>query len=366
MFKDKLRKGLICLLAIGVLASTGWAMGKKPAQEQAMVEKLQAMAQPEAKKNPGVAEANNEPAKAEAIEQTGTQTAEAQVIEPKLVMEYKLPEGEEIVDVIFGEATMTVKEARALGIKGLEKRQETELVKVRYPKVVYTTKIVKFLDKSGKILKTISLEKESWIEKRINRNIYKNIEKDMIAKKNAEIIGLIIREIGSGELFYEEADRFILLDLTGDPLWEKQFDGRAIFRELCSISENGEIIVIHTEDTTGSEDYPDQILYVYDKNGKEILTSPPLIKTKGGHGEYRYGCARIRILSPNGRYLAVHTYDYLRKYYNILFYDLKKKTFWDAEEDYIIDGISNDGIAKVEKSGDKLIIRIDLKKYLGE
>ncbi|MBU2462251.1 hypothetical protein KKH65_05200, partial [bacterium] len=80
----------------------------------------------------------------------GTVTEQAlgtQTIEPKLIMEYKFDEP--VVDVIFDEATMTVKEARALGMKGLEKRKATEKVKVQYPKVVVVGKRVKYIKSEG-------------------------------------------------------------------------------------------------------------------------------------------------------------------------------------------------------------------------
>jgi WD40 repeat protein len=113
MFKKKEIKGLVCLLAI-MLASKGWAVAKEATK--------------------------------------GTET-----IEPKLIMEYKFDEP--VVDIIFGETEMTVKEARKLGMKGLEKRKATERVKVQYPKVLVTEKVVKFLDEKGKVINEMPLEK---------------------------------------------------------------------------------------------------------------------------------------------------------------------------------------------------------------
>ena len=44
---------------------------------------------------------------------------------------------EPVVEVIYDVTEMDVKEAKARGVKGLEKRKDTEKVKVKYPKVVF-------------------------------------------------------------------------------------------------------------------------------------------------------------------------------------------------------------------------------------
>jgi hypothetical protein len=142
MFKKKEIKGLVCLLAI-MLASKGWAVAE------------------------------------EATQGTETKAIGTQTIEPKLIMECKFDEP--VVDVIFGEATMTVKEARALGMKGLEKKKAMEIVKVQYPKVVVANNkdekevrdtglmtSIKFLDKYKKANKEFVVsqhltKKPGWI-----------------------------------------------------------------------------------------------------------------------------------------------------------------------------------------------------------
>ncbi|MEW6482847.1 MAG: hypothetical protein AB1397_07655 [bacterium] len=416
MFRKKAIKGLICLLAMGVMACASLAMAKKPAQEPAQIEKPQAVAQPEAKsakvkKTTKVSRIESESTKGETIEQKGTQTTETEAIEPEPIMEYKLPEGEEIVDVIFGEATMTVKEARALGMKGLEKRKATEKVKVQYPKVVITQekpwmkiiegvktsgagslKSIKFLDKKGDVFKTIPLEevkiveitKKAPLEKQKPYKIKYLTLKYPAINKNAKLIGLGINEKYGPKIneegkeeFYEgcgeqiEKGKVLILDSNGNVLWEKEFPkGRGAEPPL--ISDNGEIIVVET----GYMDIPMELfslpeldttedrLYIYDKNGNEILRIP-----SGKEKEY-LRLDSMPMLSQNGRYLSVKIENKLKKYpdnCSTFFYDLKRKTYWDAEKEYWVYEISNDGIVEVKEFGKgKPIVKVDLKKYLGE
>jgi outer membrane protein assembly factor BamB len=172
MFKNKAIKGFICLLAI-MLAGLIWAKGT--------------------------------------VRKEGTKTVGAKAIEPKSIMEYKMPEGEEIVDVIFGEATMTVKEARALGMKGLEQKKATETVKVQYPKVVITGKAVRFLNETGKVLSSKNLEEFGY---KVWGNVSATGDKVFISSfsKKKEGDALVPTNL-------------FCLDKKGDVLWKREFEG---------------------------------------------------------------------------------------------------------------------------------------------
>jgi hypothetical protein len=164
MFKEKIVKWFIYFVVTGIFTNSDWAMGRKPAQKLTKVEKPQIEVQLEvkarAKESLKVAETHSELVKGEVAKQKGTQMVKTKAMEPMLVIEYKLLESEEIVNVIFDEAEMTVTKARALGMKGLEQRRATETVKVQYPKVLVTKKAVKFLDKEGTVEREILLKKE--------------------------------------------------------------------------------------------------------------------------------------------------------------------------------------------------------------
>ncbi|MEW6607028.1 MAG: hypothetical protein AB1414_06180 [bacterium] len=152
MFKEKLSKGIACLIALSLLGGIGWA------------------------------------------EEKGTETIGTQTIEPELVLEYK--SDEPIVDVIFDIATMTVKEAMALGVKGLGQRKNTEIVNVKYPKVVMLkdetvsferVKTIKFLDKYGEIKKEIDTSNKTlWVKLSKNKE-YILVEKTFYPEVSGNI-----------------------------------------------------------------------------------------------------------------------------------------------------------------------------------
>jgi hypothetical protein len=114
------------------LTGTLWAMGGK--------QKVEGRGQK--------AETKSEPAKEKS----------KKIVEPVLVWEKTFDE--EIVDVIFGEAEMTVAKAKALGMKGLDQKKTTEKVKVVYPKVVVTNEAIRFLNEKGEMKKSISISKK--------------------------------------------------------------------------------------------------------------------------------------------------------------------------------------------------------------
>ncbi|HAV42934.1 TPA: hypothetical protein DCX15_02830 [bacterium] len=138
---------------------------------------------------------------------------QTQAIEPTLVMEYRFDEP--ITDIIFDEAEMTVKEAMALGMKGLEKRKETEKVEVLYPKVIFIPekvysrekyiKEIKFLDREGNVKKQVILD----VKKRENVIISPN-QKYILATKGYDYISE--QEIEGGTLYRDD----------GTEIWTKE------------------------------------------------------------------------------------------------------------------------------------------------
>ncbi|MDI6703292.1 MAG: hypothetical protein QME40_01265 [bacterium] len=246
MFKQKAIKGLICLVAIGVFASTGWAMGKKPAESEQL---LVSSEQKEIESTGVQPEGESKPAKVEVAEQKGTQTSEAQAIEPKPVMEYKLPEGEEIVDVIFGEAEMTVEEAMALGIKGLEQKKATETVKVQYPKVItikdmnikgdVSIKSIRFLNEKGEMKSEYQVKgQREWTGVMVSKN-----------KKYLNVHSIINYE-------KEEAESIMLND-EGKVLWSVKHNLFEVYP-----SPNGKYLV-----GLPTIEWSDAPIYVYNEKG---------------------------------------------------------------------------------------------------
>jgi RNase H-fold protein (predicted Holliday junction resolvase) len=209
MFKKKEIKGLVCLLVI-MLVSKGWATEQKGTETKAI----------------------------------GTQT-----IEPKLIMEYKFDEP--VVDVIFGEETMTVKEAKALGMKGLEKRKATEKVKVQYPKVVILGKKVKYAEDyealhptSIKFFNEKEKKKEVPLQQTLLGRDYCGAT--VIISENRKYIAVTTPEVSEEykkkfdweefeEMFEEMCDYdTVIMDTEGNELWSVVQDNSYVY-----ISPNG-------------------------------------------------------------------------------------------------------------------------------
>ncbi|MEW6096265.1 MAG: hypothetical protein AB1567_07040 [bacterium] len=288
MFRNKMILGLIFLVSLGLMADSAqgawWQFWEKDAQ---------AVVQPEVKESPEAVGTESELAKA--TEQEGTQTIEAQAIEPKLVMEYKLSEGEEIVDVIFDEAEMTVKEAKALGMKGLEQRKATETVKVQYPKVLVTKKAVKFLDEKRKVTNEIPLK-----EVQIERVAYKS---PLVSLSTNRII-LVTQE---GEFTFH-LDCF---DTKGNLIWQKRNLGNPVF-----LSGNGGYIVSGPLMT--AHEAPPVCILCEVKNGKELWNKK--INTEFW----------IPHILHNGQVLILEDF-FFEKKSKISLIDIDGKTLWNRE-----------------------------------
>lgn len=63
----------------------------------------------------------------------------------------------DLLDIIYGETELTVKEAKKLGVKNLDQKNESDTVKAKYSKVVVTKEMINFYDEKGKIKKEIEL-----------------------------------------------------------------------------------------------------------------------------------------------------------------------------------------------------------------
>jgi hypothetical protein len=170
--------------------------------------------------------------------------------------------GEEVVDVIFDEAEMTVEEARALGFKGLEQREATDTVVVQYPKVLMIkdenakheplVKSIKFLDEKGSVKKEVPLQRyipDKQSPARIN-----------IAKNRQYIrINTPIKEDEHGDLVEAES---VILDTAGNVLWSIKHNLSIVY-----LSPDGKYIV-----GVPTLDWSDAPIYVYNEKGlvKEI------------------------------------------------------------------------------------------------
>ncbi|MEW6606904.1 MAG: hypothetical protein AB1414_05550 [bacterium] len=248
----------------------------------------------------------------------------------KLVLEYK--SDEPIVDVIFDEATMTVKEARALGIKGLEKRKATEIVKVRYPKVVAPKDavhpeqriikgVVTFLNEKGSITNQIFLREnvifmEDAKERRwINDQCY--------ISSNGEYAGIVtsvFRKKGEYDVTTEET-RFSLVDKNGNIiLGKKPLEPNISECYIeCRISDDGKRILIIYK---AVERLP-SVIYLYNEKGEQIWKQ-----------QYE-GDIFDMLMSKNGKYIAGEISIYVGQHKGralfenwLIFYDIDNEKSW--------------------------------------
>jgi hypothetical protein len=274
-------------------------------------------------------------------EQEGTQTAEAQAVELKPVMEYKLPEGEEIVDIIFDEAEMTVSKARALGMKGLEQRKVTETVKVQYPKVVVTKKAVKFLDERGKVISKISL-KESQIIKTAIFEPGPPRERLM-----SPLVSLVANRIFLAEWCVDGFESYHLdlscFDTKGNLIWQKKNQPIS----SMSLSGNGRYIVYGGEMSDINVISP---VGVYDiKDGKKLWEK-----------KLNSDARELHILN-DGQVVLVELFlgdEWITK---ISLIDLNGNEVWNYKIKHLISPSS--WCPQLLSAGDKIIIYIELDPY---
>lgn len=88
---------------------------------------------------------------------------------------------EPVIDIIFDQEKMTVKQARELGAEGLGQRKDSEIVNVKCPKVIVTKEAVKFLNEEGKTIKEVELG--------IHRSFHASTNKKLIAVRKYASLG---------------------------------------------------------------------------------------------------------------------------------------------------------------------------------
>ncbi|MCL6612998.1 MAG: hypothetical protein K6U03_00010 [Firmicutes bacterium] len=166
-------------------------------------------------------------------------------------------DGAAVANVIYDIAEITVKEARAIGIKNLEGKKDTDVIKVKYPKVVFIKdeKItdydeiisIKFLDIKGNIKKELFRVSDKYV----------NIDK---TKKYICLTGYTGDE--SGLLVYLSS----IFDTNGNLLRTIKHPYSYVY-----VSPNGKYVI-------GSDaEYPDEPIGIYDEKGliKEIEKTGP-------------------------------------------------------------------------------------------
>lgn len=274
-----------------------------------------------------------------------------------------------IVTILFANCVQI--NAAASNLKNVKDNKKVER------RILKNSNKLTIFNKKGKTIREISLKREERVEERIinkkRKNIKREIVKSAAVSMNNKYIGININENNLSEIDEEGNEksymgegggtgRFKLLNEEGNELWEKEFP-EGIITYLSPeplISDNGDVVVIQTKDTTGAS-ISDKV-YILDNTGNEVIVVPD---------EENKEDIRIRNIdkiSQDGRYLAISI---KRKKgpnrYVVRFINLKTKSHWDSEERLDVLSISNEGIAKVGYfDAEKGSLDIDLRNYIGE
>ncbi|MEW5767717.1 MAG: hypothetical protein AB1797_08850 [bacterium] len=347
------------LVSILMMGGLGLPMEKKAAksEEPTLQEGVQTEAAAEVKESPAIVKGKKSQPAAEAKGES-VKLEESKIVELKLIMEYKFDEP--TIDVIFGKSEVTVKEARALGMKELERKRAEEKVKVLYPKVMDTKNVIKFLDKEGKVIKEIRKGREDSIDTYLPEQ-REEIKRWLAMKEFEETArtydytispkGDIILE--TQEIYYATKnwgmsrfwnDMTKIYNIDGNYLGEIERERWPLF-----ISPNEKYIVALNH--TGGEVFTGEV-YFYDINGN-------LLKEHNFKSEEAYGVD----FSEDGNYAGIlFGPSYIYRLFNIQGYLLWEYDF-EGKTPYFI-SIHNSARYITWYTSDKLFSLIDKKGNL--
>ena len=250
--------------------------------------------------------------------------------------------------IVYGIADMTVKEARSLGVQGLDGKAANEVVKVRYPKVVIPkkgaiirlngilleflpagdrkTKKVFFLNEKGKLTNIIEFKDRVEFVEKSGRKKISNV---LYFGPNYEYVVLVtftkVVNICEKAEVYEKS-WVNLIDKNGKIYWEARIPKNMDIDEI-KISNDAEYVAYKQYYVQGGmedREEPYEKVIAYSKDGQEVFSFP----RKRNEG---YELMHIT-LSPKGRYLTVKGERRVRNNPDnfILYSDLKTGKSWIA------------------------------------
>lgn len=240
-------------------------------------------------------------------------------------------------------------------------------------------KKLQFVDETGKVVRTISLEEEF-------REVPKKDRKAKIRQKHYKRVSMskngsyafILTDITDWDYIDETGQEHSIdegtvtsnlkvFDGMGNVLLTKQFREGWGVKSRVHISDQGEALAVQLSgDAMGTDEVSNEPVYVYDMTGKVLMSAP----TKADIEKWPdFNIDSVEAISSNGKYLAITvSYGYTLEFPTVTrFYNLHNGRFWDAEKNYVVYWIANSGETHV---GSKKISGesedIDLKNYIGD
>jgi hypothetical protein len=288
--------------------------------------------------------------------------------EPRIVLE-------EVEHLIFDDAGNVIKKIRTskyghrglavesyiqelalkkIGVTSLAERRSKRLVteyneaigKIRKSIPIVPAEL-RFYDHGGKAFKVILLSSatvQTIITKAGKKRTVKTRPIALVSENNKFALinnSKYEEEMGTHGVWSFSTGKFSVYDNSGTQLFEKEYPK---YTSIVSESEsdkvvsNSGIVNIMTA-PPGSEGGSDLVLYVYNKNGKELLALP--------NQNLTFTPTRILGVSPNGEYIAVEV-ESGSKYYS-MFFNVLTGAHWRSDATYIVQDINDTGVATVEE-----------------
>lgn len=164
-----------------------------------------------------------------------------------------------VEDVVFGEAEVTVQEAIATGVKGLEGRALREKIRIQYPKAIieeekFEELNLKFLDRKGNVKKEKKIQKvkiREWITelkdgKTISTPRERLVTIGYIKKsKSGKAIGVweaLDVDLDKG---FPTKSKFTLFNENGDVVWETDELNGGEGGPSFEVSDDGETVIVY-------------------------------------------------------------------------------------------------------------------------
>ncbi len=268
----------------------------------------------------------------------------------ELVPIYEKTFDDTIVDVIFAEAEVSVKEARILGWRDLEEKKSEEKTTLVYPEALVKQGKIEFLDVKGALKMSFPLTPLKGSKPIITVNFSKNRRYIGIVKSRKEFTMLNdngellwqtdISRVGYGWPYISPDGQYIVCvgDITGDftdyypSVWDKngfakglvKEDGRTDYELLdLDFTENGDYFVttFKQKGYTKKERYLDSlILCLFDRKGNKVW------QKMVGRGSGGYVS-----ISENGNYIAVVIWPSDAEHQELHLYNNQGTFCWKSE-----------------------------------